>query len=377
MPNTSPILIFRTGSLGDHIVSLPCINLVARRFPDRDRILLTNVPSHPKAPAAMSLYRGSGLIGRAIEFPANFAGNNSGRALSLIWEIRNAGAKTLVYLPSLQTSGIGPLLRDLTFFRLSGIRHIFGLPLRGRFQHMVLASGMLESEASRLARTLRALGEVNLGSSGSWDLHLSAAETESSRKLCQPLDGMPLFAIAIESSVQSKNWDLKNWQLLMPLLHKEFSEYGIIFLGALQDRISSDEVLRCWPGRAINLCGDSTPRESAAIFSRCDMFFGVDSAPMHLAASRRVRCVIVFAARTLPGIWFPQGDGHEVLYSKTSCSNCRLDVCIKEKQRCLSVITPTDVLNAALRIRYHLLASRSHPLTTACENRRTFPLLNR
>ena len=57
---TRRVLVYRLGSLGDMLVALPALHLVARAFPEAERRMLTNVPVSSKAPAAGS----RGDIGR-------------------------------------------------------------------------------------------------------------------------------------------------------------------------------------------------------------------------------------------------------------------------------------------------------------------------
>ena len=56
------VLIHRLGSLGDMVVALPSLHLIARRFPDAERRLLTNFPVNAKAPAAAAVLGESGLV---------------------------------------------------------------------------------------------------------------------------------------------------------------------------------------------------------------------------------------------------------------------------------------------------------------------------
>jgi ADP-heptose:LPS heptosyltransferase len=70
---------------------------------------------------------------------------------------------------------------------------------------------------------------------------------------------------------------------------------------------------------------------------------------MHLAAAVGTPCVAIFAARSLPGQWFPLGEGHEVLYRRVECMGCGLDECIAERKRCIRGITVDEVAAAVTR----------------------------
>ncbi len=80
---------------------------------------------------------------------------------------------------------------------------------------------------------------------------------------------------------------------------------------------------------------------------------------MHFAAAAGVPCVIAFASRTEPGIWFPAGSGHQVVYHREPCSNCDLELCVTNRKRCLTSISPDEMFQAAQRA----LAARQPALT--------------
>ena len=56
------VLVYRLGSLGDTVVALPALHLVARMFPKAERRMLTSFPPHVKAPASSAVLEHTGLI---------------------------------------------------------------------------------------------------------------------------------------------------------------------------------------------------------------------------------------------------------------------------------------------------------------------------
>jgi hypothetical protein len=78
-----------------------------------------------------------------------------------------------------------------------------------------------------------------------------------------------------------------------------------------------------------------------------------------MAACVGVRCVIAFSARGLPGVWYPAGRGHHILYRDVSCAGCNLETCIVEARRCLTAITVDDM---AAAVRSVLSAQRTEPI---------------
>jgi len=56
------VLVYRLGSLGDHLVALPSYRLMRRAFPRAECRLLTNLPVSVKAPPAAAVLDGMGLV---------------------------------------------------------------------------------------------------------------------------------------------------------------------------------------------------------------------------------------------------------------------------------------------------------------------------
>jgi heptosyltransferase III len=340
------LLIYRLGSLGDTIVALPCFHLLARTYADCERILLTNDPVHAKAPAAWSVLGESGLIHSYISY--SVSSRNISEIAKLCWRLRRLKIDTVVYLTP--PRGERALRRDETFFRLCGVNQIIGVPHGelGTHRYDPVADSY-EAEASRLARCLAPVGDARLDDRSSWDLVLTEEEKAHATTVLRALNGAPCLAVAIASKKQVTDWGIENWKCLMRKLHREFPGHVLVFIGAKEDRSSSDNVAAEWLGASLNLSGDLSPRESAAVMRRADLFLGIDSGPMHLAASVGTPCVSIFAAHQRPGTWFPFGKAHEVIYHKTGCFGCNLAVCTAERKKCILSISPDEVVVAAAR----------------------------
>jgi len=81
---------------------------------------------------------------------------------------------------------------------------------------------------------------------------------------------------------------------------------------------------------------------------RCGVFIGVDSGPMHLASAVGIRCACVFSAHDRPGVWFPFGLGHQVVYHQTDCFGCRLKICVEQAKRCITSVTVDEMISATM-----------------------------
>jgi heptosyltransferase-3 len=56
--------------------------------------------------------------------------------------------------------------------------------------------------------------------------------------------------------------------------------------------------------------------------------------------------VIAFSARGLPGVWYPAGEKHHILYRQVSCFGCNLESCIVQARRCLTSIKVEEMAKA-------------------------------
>ena len=340
------VLIYRLGSLGDTLVALPALHLVAKAFPNAERRMLTNFPVNVKAPPAAAIVGDSGLVHGYFRYAV---GTRSVVELTkLWWQLRRWRPDVLVYLVG---RSVDAARRDARFFRMCGIERQIGVPLSedlllNRWQE---AEGALEPEAERLARNIAELGDAELGSADSWDLRLTGAEHARAAEAIAGVGERPVIAVSVGTKVQSKDWGRENWRELLARLGGLYPQHGLVLSGAGEESAASEFCAEGWRGAnpggpVVNVCGKLTPRESAAAFARARVFVGHDSGPMHLAAAVQTPCVAIFAARNKPRVWFPYGRQHRVVYHQVSCWGCGLETCVVEKKRCLTSITVDEVV---------------------------------
>jgi heptosyltransferase III len=151
----------------------------------------------------------------------------------------------------------------------------------------------------------------------------------------------------VGTKADAKDWTQANWMHLLRLLAPLHPGIGLVMLGAPDENERSQACLDIWPGPKANFVGTLTVRESAAVLDGAKLFLGHDSGPMHLAASVNTRCIAIFAARNLPGHWYPSGAGHHVFYNHTECFGCNLDRCEVHAKKCILAIKPETVAQVA------------------------------
>jgi heptosyltransferase III len=337
------VLIFRLGSLGDTAVAIPVFHQIAKVFPNAERRLLTNMPIALKAISAYSLLENSGLVHGYIDYPTRT------RSLGVLWALRQTirafRPDVLVYLAQSATRNVS---QDERFFKMCGIPKCIGLPAtkdmcRSRLDE---ASGLYEQEPLRIARCVSELGPVNFLDREMWSLNLSESEHGIAEDSLLPIGGKRFVAASIGTKRQTNEWGAERWAELMPHVAHRLPDHALVMVGSADEFESSGYAASRWPGETLNLCGQIAPRPNAGVLGRASLFLGQDSGNMHLAALSGTPCVAVFSARNLPGQWFPFGERHRVLYHKTTCFGCGLDVCVTEAKKCIVSITVDEVLGA-------------------------------
>jgi ADP-heptose:LPS heptosyltransferase len=264
--------------------------------------------------------------------------------------IRAAAAARMYYLTPMPRS-TWQVRRDACFFRtLCGIRDIVGLratpayPVRDQTNQLV----RLQSESDRLLAWVMGESAVRATGAAEHRLPLTASHRDAAAVRLARLGGSPLVAIGPGSKMQATKWPQDRFASAGAELLARHADLRLIILGGKNERAIGDELCRAWGPRSLNLVGDLSVWESAAVLERCSLYIGNDTGTMHLAASVGLRCVAIFSARDNPGRWEPIGRGHVVLRQDVPCDGCMLTECIEHQQMCITSISVADVVSAAL-----------------------------
>lgn len=300
------IVIFRLGSLGDTIVALPCFHAILRHFPNARRVVLTNMPVSSKAAPLLGVLGTEGqFIDEAIEYPVGLRSISG--LLALRRRLRAVGARKLIYLMP-ERSGISAW-RDWLYFRFCGFSEIVAFPTHaGMRQSRVGPDGEVEPEANRLVRCCAmAFGPIDLAAAENWDLKLTQEEVARGLVSVSPIGLVPRIAINMGGKAAEKDWSVANWRKLAARLGERWPDLGLMTVGANDDRSQAEDLLKVWKGPKINLCGELTPRETAAALIGCVGFIGHDSGPLHVAAALGVPVLGLFGNFNRPIKWHPIG----------------------------------------------------------------------
>lgn len=318
------LLIFQIGSLGDTVISMPCYRAIQERHPHADRFLLTNFPKNRKMVQAEALLAPCGLVQGAVEYPMPLRG--FGNMVRLWRSLRALKVDVLYYL--VPEKSFSNLVRHYIFLKLCGIRKIRTVPWSRdlRYPRELVCGELWESEASRLLRTLDPRRIPAAPDPAKRQLDLTEAEKDAATRLLAEMPGTENFiAVSVGGKVLLNNWGDKNWSAVLRDLSATDLSMGLVLVGSADERERNNRLAEQWSGPKINSCGRLTPRETAAVLERAQMFLGHDTGTLHLAAAVDTRILGVYSARNNPGKWFSDRSGDKFFYHKPPCFGCELE----------------------------------------------------
>lgn len=346
------ILVFRIGHLGDNLVALPAYWAIRKALPDAHLCLLSNADSqNPHYISASSVIPKTGLFDSYLSYPTSISSfERLLRSIELIRKLRLGRFDAAFYLmPRIRS--IKQIERDLSFFRLAGIRRVFGADhLRNKILPRRAGGGTLpvESEAQYLLDCVAESGIDTRQYEVLEPLQLTNEEIARAEQFISDNFGEGkspnLIAVAPGSKWESKVWPEDNFEEVIKKLVQDFKVQPIVF-GGTEDIEKAQRLVAKWATGAI-AAGKLNVRESAAALARCRLYIGNDTGTMHLAAAVGTPCVAIFAAVDYPGRWYPLGEEHRVFRKSVECEGCQSAKCFNQGL-CLSLIGPDEVYEAA------------------------------
>ena len=134
---------------------------------------------------------------------------------------------------------------------------------------------------------------------------------------------------------------------LLPSVYKEIGKrlntlgFEIVFIGGEKEANQLDEIRNNIDYQFLDMVNKLSMQELFALISKLSIFVGVDSGPMHSAATLKIPIVAIYTAKDVnPARWLPwRGDrpaNYIAIESKKNCDlqcdhrKCKLDLCVKE-----------------------------------------------
>jgi len=142
----------------------------------------------------------------------------------------------------------------------------------------------------------------------------------------------------------AKYWPLNKWNQLIKLM-LENQACSIVLLGGHAEIHYIYEIIPKITPQCIDLVGQTSIPDLIGIIKGCDLFIGLDSLLIHIAAAYRKPCVIIHGGIENSEQWKPWLTESSLFTSPINCAPCRLkNGC--DKMKCINDITVESIFTA-------------------------------
>jgi predicted lipopolysaccharide heptosyltransferase III len=145
-----------------------------------------------------------------------------------------------------------------------------------------------------------------------------------------------------------RQWHVERYGEIARRLHEKYAA-SILLLGGPGEGALVDSLERSLGFRATFKSTNLTILEMAALFGRCRIFIGNDSAPAHIAAAVGCPGLTLFGP-TYPHLWRPVSRQGEVVFKDVPCCGCRQETCLHPGNSCMDRIGVEEVWDKAQRL---------------------------
>lgn len=146
---------------------------------------------------------------------------------------------------------------------------------------------------------------------------------------------------------ETKFWYPEGWAELADLF-MERAGATVVFAGSPADLAYIDHIAELMKRNPVIAAGKLNLAAAVALLERADVYVGVDSGPMHIAAFTGTPVIALFGP-TDPAKVGPYGSGHRVIFREDlACLACRRRSC--EDRICLEGIKPKRVFEETVRL---------------------------
>lgn len=279
LPPNPHIAIVRFSALGDVVMVAAAVRALHRALPEATLTWITS-------PLAFSLLEGlPGVNFVVVEKPRSWADY---RAFYRLFHRRRFDA-VLAMQANLRINLLYPALRaplKIGFDRI-----------RAREGQWLFSNRRIPFRDDHLADSFLAFVTELTGApaSAEWALPLNHAEHVWAQEKLAALP-RPLIALHPVSSKAERNWPTPRYARVIELAVKYF-DCGVVITGGAgpEERAVSERLAQVAPHHTLNLCGQTTPKQLAAVLAAAEVLIAPDTAAVHLARAVETPVVGLYA----------------------------------------------------------------------------------
>jgi len=326
------ILIFRTGSLGDSIVSMPAIESIKQKYPKANIDILTDS-------GGKSLVSINNLINN--EGINKFIFYKSKPVNKLIKELRHK-YDLFILLPQTHATFIS-ILRNLFFAKLIGCKYAIGFKVcvtrlfpQTQARHLTLLN-----IREFLLSILNNEGIETIKYKNTYNFKIAKDDISFVNNLFEKENlADNIVSLVVGAKRPQHRWPVQYFDKITD--HLLSKGYQCILIGGKEDKETAKQLTNY--NKITDLTGELTPIQSGLAISKCKICITNDTGPMHLSYSFGTRTIALFSSRDYPNLWFPPKELSSVFRNDNiSCSECFTETCTDNQ--CMKQIIPEVVIS--------------------------------
>ncbi|MFH0787217.1 MAG: putative lipopolysaccharide heptosyltransferase III [Pseudomonadota bacterium] len=170
---------------------------------------------------------------------------------------------------------------------------------------------------------------------------------------------VPYVVVHPTSRWMFKTWRLEGYAQVIDHIQQNLGWTVLVTSGPdIKELDAVREISRQCQTNPVDLSGQLNLKQLGCLIAGGKFFFGVDSAPMHIAAAVETPVLALFGPSG-DHMWGPWGEGHLVIKKDWDCRPCGEDGCQGSKvSRCLMEITTDEVISGIETLRHSSLVTR-------------------
>jgi lipopolysaccharide heptosyltransferase II len=333
------LLVVKLERIGDLVLSVPAIHALKRKFPKSHITLVVN-------PYTKAIVSNDPSIDEIIVYDSNGPHSGFRGKMSLLGLLRSRRFDVAIDLSTRDFFFLPVWLTYLSGAHLTlGLDNfargfLFGIKVKPEKKPRPLAEEVLHILAPLNVTTSELQPKLFLSEE---DRHYikgyleSESITETDTLVCVHTGGF----------FKTQHWVEEGYSEVARYLIKRYNA-KVFFVGSENEKTMVNEIINMIHERPFNLAGEISLGQLMALISRCHLFIGSSSGPLHIAVGLNVPTVSILGP-TIPERWNPQEENHIILRKDLPCSPCESGHCWKTDYACMRHVTAQEVISAADR----------------------------
>tara|TARA_Y100000590_G_scaffold454050_1_gene600178 strand:- start:242 stop:1198 length:957 start_codon:yes stop_codon:yes gene_type:complete len=297
------ILIFRVSSLGDFIHATPAIKLIRKKNSGAKIYFSSQKQKNVGFVTPNLLPFKKKIIDEFI-----FYNNNYLSLLFFFIKIFIKRFDKIYYLNEFTTKSREK--RDYLFFKLCGIKKMYGFNLKGENTDEERNNYIKFNETYYLCRTVDKQIKNN---------QISYSDLFNKKKNIKE----KYMTISMGGRNVKKTWKFKNWKILIQKIVNKFPNLKIKIVGSKNEISNANVICKINNKQITNMCGKTNVKSLFKLINSSQYHISHDDGTMHVASVYSKPGAVIFGLTAPKGKWFPLNKKQKIFYPERNINETK------------------------------------------------------